>query len=140
MRVVDLGVPGRQIIVGRDPAAQHAHEDAYVAISDAFGAVRQLLEDYVREERGDIKLLAVPDHGRIGRLIAEKNCGFVLTAVGAEIYFHRNSVPNGGFDKLAVGDEVCFVAQHSERSQGPQASTMVPLGKHHLPPAAAVRS
>jgi ribosomal subunit interface protein len=137
---VEIGVPGRDIVVGRDPAAQHAHEDAYVAVRDAFDAVRRALEDYVREARGDTKLHAVPDHGRIVRLFADKGCGFILTADGAETYFHRNSVANGSFDKLAVGDEVRFVAQHSESAQGPQASTVVPLGKHHLPPSDPVRS
>lgn len=137
---VDLGVPGREIVVGRDPAPHHAHEDAHVAVRDAFDAVRRLLEDHVREQRGDVKLHAVPDHGRIARLLAEKDCGFVLTADGAEIYFHRNSVANGGFEKLVVGDEVRFVAQHSESAQGLQASTVVPLGKHHLPPADTTRS
>jgi len=49
-------------------------------------------------------------------------------------------VANSGFDKLAVGDEVRFVAQHSESAVGPQASTVVPVGKHHLPPIEAVRA
>ena len=136
---VDLKVPGREIIVGRDPAAHHAHEDVYVAIRDAFDTTRRLLEDHVREARGDVKLHAVPDHGRIARLLPEQNCGFILSTDDAEIYFHRNSVTNGGFDKLAVGDEVRFVAQHAESAEGPQASTVVPLGKHHLPPTEAVR-
>jgi ribosomal subunit interface protein len=137
---VDLKIPGREIVVGRDPAAHHAHEDVYVAIRDAFDATRRLLEDHVRGRRGQVKLHAVPDHGRIARLLPEQNCGFILSADGNEIYFHRNSVTNGGFDKLAVGDEVRFVAQHSESAQGPQASTVVPLGKHHLPPTEAVRA
>jgi cold shock CspA family protein len=81
----------------------------------------------------------VPDHGRVARLLAEQDCGFILSADGAEIYFHRNSVANGGFDKLAVGDEVRFVAQDSESAQGPQASSVVPIGKHHLSPIDAIR-
>ena len=137
---VDLKVPGRNIVVGRDPAAHHAHEDVYVAIRDSFDTTRRLLEDYVREARGDVKLHAVPDHGRVARLLPEQNCGFILGADGNEIYFHRNSVANGGFDKLALGDEVRFVAQRAESAEGPQASTVVPLGKHHLPPTEAVRA
>ncbi|HYZ41548.1 MAG TPA: cold shock domain-containing protein [Stellaceae bacterium] len=82
----------------------------------------------------------MPDHGRIARLVPEKDCGFIVTVDGQELYFHRNSVANGGFDKLAVGDEVRFVAQHSESPEGPQASTVVPLDKHHLPPVDAVRT
>jgi len=137
---IDLKVPGREITVGRDPAAHKAHEDIYVAIRDAFDAARRLLEDHVREARGDVKMHSVPDHGRIARLLPEQNCGFILSADGNEIYFHRNSVTNGGFGKLAVGDEVRFVAQHSESADGPQASTVVPLGKHHLPPAEALQA
>ncbi len=136
---VDLTVPGREIVVGRDPAAQRAHEDAHVAVRDSFDAARRLLEDYVRERRGDVKLHAVPDHGRVARLIAEQDYGFITTPDGSEIYFHRNSVANGGFDKLEVGDEVRFVVQEGESPRGPQASTVVPLGKHHLPPTEAVR-
>jgi ribosomal subunit interface protein len=137
---VDLKVPGEEIVVGRDPAAHHAHEDVYVAIRDAFGATRRLLEDHVRRGRGDVKLHAVPDHGRIARLLPEQDCGFILSAEGEEIHFHRNSVVDGGFAALAVGDEVRFVAQHSESAEGPQASTVVQVGKHHLPPTEAVRS
>ncbi len=136
---VDLKVPGDEIVVGRDPEAHHAHEDVYVAIRDAFDATRRLLEDYVRQGRGDVKLHAVPDHGRIARLLPDRDCGFIASADGDEIYFHRNSVTNGAFDKLAIGDEVRFVAQPSESAEGPQASTVVPLGKHHLPPAQTVR-
>ena len=137
---VDLKIPGREIAVGRDPAAHHSHEDVYVAIRDAFDAARRVLEDHVRERRGEVKVHAVPDHGRIARLLPEQNGGFILSADGNEIYFHRNSVANSGFDKLAVGDEVRFVAQHSESAAGSQASTVVALGKHHLPPTAAVRA
>jgi len=137
---VDLKIPGREIAVGRDPAAHHSHEDVYVAIRDAFDAARRALEDHVRERRGEVKLHAVPEHGRIARLLPERDGGFILTSDGNEIYFHRNSVANSGFDKLAVGDEVRFVAQHSESAAGPQASTVIPLGKHHLPPIEAVRA
>jgi cold shock CspA family protein len=134
---VDLKLPGHDIVVGRDPEAHHAHEDVYVAIRDTFDAVRRLLEDRVRKDRGDVKLHAVPDHGRIGRLLLDY--GFIRGADGTEIYFHRNSVVGGGFDKLDIGDEVRFVAQLSESTQGPQASTVTPLGKHHLPPADPIR-
>jgi cold shock CspA family protein/ribosome-associated translation inhibitor RaiA len=136
---VDLNVPGREIVVGRDPI-DHAHEDAYVATRNTFDAVRRQLEDYVRERRSEVKLHAVPDHGRVARLIAEQDYGFIATADGSEIYFHRNSVANGEFDKLAVGHAVRFVVDETESAKGPQASTVVPLGKHQLPPTAAVRS
>jgi ribosomal subunit interface protein len=49
---VDLTVPGREIVVGRDSGANHAHEDAHVAVRDAFDAARRLLEDHARSHSG----------------------------------------------------------------------------------------
>ena len=56
---LDLNVPGKEIVVGRDPEAHRKHEDAHVAVRDAFDAVRRLLEDYARERRGDVELHAL---------------------------------------------------------------------------------
>jgi len=137
---IDLSVPGREIFVGRNTKAQHAHQDIHAAIRDAFDAARCQLEDYARDRRGEVKVHAVPDQGRIVRFLPEQDCGFILSTDGREIYFHRNSVAGDVFDKLRVGAEVRFVAQEAESAKGPQASTVVPLGKHHLPPAETVRA
>lgn len=48
---IELIVPGRDIVVDRDPSQHHAHEDIYVAIRDAFNAARRQLEDHVRLSR-----------------------------------------------------------------------------------------
>jgi ribosome-associated translation inhibitor RaiA len=45
--LIDLGVPGHRIIVGRSPDENAAHADAYVAVRDAFRAAQRQLEDYV---------------------------------------------------------------------------------------------
>ncbi len=136
---VDLNVPGREIVVGRERGLNHAHEDAHVAVRDAFDAVRRQLEDHIRGRRGAVKLHSVPDHGRIARLLWDRDGGFIVTGDGEEIYFHRNSVADNGFEQLTVGAEVRFVAQHSESAEGLQASTVVPLGKRHLPPTETTR-
>jgi cold shock CspA family protein len=47
---------------------------------------------------------------------------------------HRNSVVGGGFDKLKIGDEVRYVVHEGEGEKGAQASTVIPLGKHHPSP------
>ncbi len=52
---VDLALPGRSIVVRREPGAHHAHEDAHVAVRDAFDSARRQLEDYVRVTRGEVK-------------------------------------------------------------------------------------
>ena len=131
---VDLKVPGKEIVVKRDPPDHHAHEDIYVAVRDCFDAVRRQLEDYVRRRRGDTKAHEVPTHGKIASLIAESDYGFIDAADGTEVYFHRNAVSNGGFEKLAVGDEVRFTLHAEEGEKGPQASAVSRIGKHHLTP------
>ena len=131
---VDLKAPGKEIVVKRDPSEHHAHEDIYVSIRDCFDAVRRQLEDDARRQRGDVKAHESPRHGRIAKLVAEKEYGFSDASDGAQIYFHRNAVAHESFERLAVGDEVHFATHPGEGEKGPQASTVVPIGKHHLSP------
>lgn len=58
--VVDVRVPGKEIVVSRAPDDQQAHEDAYVAIRDAFDAARRQVQDYVRIRRGKVKTHSPP--------------------------------------------------------------------------------
>lgn len=46
-------IPGRTLSVTQDNGANH--EDFYVALRDAFDALRRQLEDCARVERGDVK-------------------------------------------------------------------------------------
>jgi cold shock CspA family protein len=124
---IELGVPGREIVIGRAPTEHHAHEDVYVALRDAFGAAKRQLEDHVRRERGDTKRHEAAAEGRVARLFPERGFGFLTTADGREIYFHRNSVVDGSFDRLVSGTPVRFVEELGEK--GPQASTVRPHGK-----------
>lgn len=53
---IDMEVPDSRIIVTRAPDQDHAHEDIYVAVRDAFDAARRQLQDYVNRRRGKVKL------------------------------------------------------------------------------------
>jgi len=57
---IDLVVPGGEIVVNRDQHLDHAHEDVFVALRDAFAADRRRLEDHVRRMRGEEKRHALP--------------------------------------------------------------------------------
>ncbi len=129
---IDLTVPGKEIVVKRSPDDEHAHEDAFVALRDAFDSVRRQLEDYVRIRRGKVKTHEVPAHGRVIRLAPEQNYGRLETPDGREIYFHRNSLIDAEFDDLAIGTELRFVEEAGEK--GPQASSAFVIGKHHPVP------
>ncbi len=41
---IDITVPHEEIVVSREPEANHAHEDPYVALRDASQAARRQLE------------------------------------------------------------------------------------------------
>jgi len=127
---VDITVPGGEIFASRGTDKNHAHEDVYVAIRDAFNAAKRQLEDYAREIRRDIKSHAPPPHGTVLRLFPDEDYGIIASADNREIYFHRHSVLNDDFDNLHVGAEVRFDEEKGE--EGPQASTVVLLGKHHI--------
>lgn len=52
---IEIEVPDHQIVVTRDPDQNHAHEDIYVTVRDAFDAARRQLQDYVSQRRGKVK-------------------------------------------------------------------------------------
>lgn len=124
---IDIKVPGKEIVVKRNPAEHSAHEDVYVAIRDAFDAARRQLAEFTRERRGDVKAHDVPRHARVIRKFPAQGYGFIETPDRREIYFHRNALLNGDFDKLAEGTEVYFIEEQGEK--GPQAK-QVTIGKH----------
>ncbi len=47
---IDLHVPGDEIVVNRD-----AHEDAYVALREAFDVAKHLIMQRAEKVRGDVK-------------------------------------------------------------------------------------
>lgn len=127
---IDLTVPTGELVVNRAPKAHQAHEDAYVAIRDAFDAMRRKLQDFSRKQRGDVKAHNSPSHGTISELEPYQDYGRILTSEGRDVYFNRNSVIDGEFASLEVGAEVRFDEESGD--EGPQASTVHLVGKHHI--------
>lgn len=127
---IDLTVPGSELVVSREPEKHQAHEDVYVAIRDAFKAAARQLKAHASRKRKEVKTHEVPPHGRVSELNTEQGFGKIESSDGREIYFHRNSVLNGDFEKLEVGSEVRFA--ESQGNEGPQASTVKLVGKHHI--------
>jgi cold shock CspA family protein/ribosome-associated translation inhibitor RaiA len=132
---IDLTAPGHVVVAGRSPAQHHAHEDVYVAIRDAFAAARRQLQDHARRDRRDTKHHEEPGAGRVARLFRDDGYGFIETSDGREVYFHRNSVVDGGFDALAAGAEVRFTEELGEK--GPQATVVHPGRRGRVPKRSA---
>lgn len=122
---IDLGVPGHEIVVNRDH-----HEDAYIALRDAFDAAKRQLEDYAHRLRREIKS-HVPEYiGHVARLNQKDGFGFIIDQGGTEYYFNRDNLVSPKFEHLKVGDEVKFIEETS--SEMPQAKR-VSIGHHQLP-------
>jgi ribosomal subunit interface protein len=59
---IDMTVPDGELLVNHGHHHKdHSHEDIYVAIRDAFDAMKRQLEDYARKRRGDVKQHDTPD-------------------------------------------------------------------------------
>jgi len=58
--------------------------------------------------------------GAIGRLITDQGFGFIRTAEGEDLFFHRNQIEGVDFNSLREGQQVEF-----EVSQGPDGSCAV---------------
>jgi cold shock CspA family protein/ribosome-associated translation inhibitor RaiA len=136
---VDLTVPGGEVVVKRQAnfrllpgrfesrptkrlEVKAPHKDLRQAINDAFDAMQRRLQDFSRRRRREVKSHQAPPHARVTRLFPEKGYGFLETADGREIYFHRNSVLNNAFDRLAIGSTASFTEEKGDH--GPQASTV----------------
>lgn len=127
---IDITVPGRELVVSRESGMNQSHADAYVAIRDAFDAMRRVLDEDVHRRKGEIKHHEAPPHGRIIELSPHEGYGRIAASDGREIYFHRNSVINANFDSLEVGAEVRFAEEQGD--EGPQATSVSVVGKHHV--------
>lgn len=127
---LDITLPGGEIAVTRDQHNNHAHEDAHVALRDAFLAAERQLEQRVQKRRGKVKEHEAPPHGRIRELYPMLDYGRIEASDGRDVYFHRNAVVDVDFDSLDIGMPVHFAEEHGD--QGVQASTVHVEGRHHI--------
>lgn len=120
---IDLAVPGHELVVSRDPTPkQEAHERLDVAIRDAFKTMRRQLKEHAEKQRGEVKSHEGPPLGRVARLFSDEGYGFIESPDGRDIYFHQNSVLNGGWPNIEVGSVVLYAEETGD--EGPQASTV----------------
>jgi cold shock CspA family protein/ribosome-associated translation inhibitor RaiA len=140
---IELGVPGKELVVTHEPTLKHEeqgewhkhlevegpHKDVYVAIRDAFKAMRRRLQDHVRCLRHDVKTHYPAPHAKVSKLFPKEGYGFIEMPDGREIYFHKNSVLNSSFEHLDIGDLVIFSEEAGDK--GPRATTIRLADKHH---------
>jgi ribosomal subunit interface protein len=128
---VDLSAPQAELVASRDVSANNAHEQIEVALRDAFDAIVRQLQKHKEKLRLDYHSPDRLPTGVVKEIFPYDDYGLIETSDGREIYFHRNSVVDGDFDRLGVGDELRFNEELG--AKGPQAST-VHFARHaHLP-------
>jgi len=126
---IDITLPGIEVVATRTPPAHAKSEKIELAVREAFDTARRRLEDAVRKQSGAVKAHEVPLHGRIARVFPQESYGFIETSDGRDIYFHKNSLPKGEFEALALGEQVRFVEEQG--ANGPQATAVNRVGAHH---------
>jgi len=121
---ITMSVPGRDLVVSGEPhkARERYHKpDLYTLVRDAFQAAERQLESYKGKLREDT---SKPNGSAIGGQITliepGADHGFLLNSIGSQLYFHRDSVTNGDFDKLRPGMLVHYVEEAGDA--GPVAT------------------
>jgi len=125
---IEMSVPGhKDIVVAHEPdhlQRKFQAPDLRNAINEAFRiAERRLskhkdkLTDHIAEQAHEA---ANEFRGQVAEMAPERDFGFLMTKEGGLLYFHRNSVLTGYFDRLRRGDDVSYVEDMGDT--GPIAS------------------
>lgn len=119
---VDITVPPRhEIVARREPGEGSVQDDLPLVIRDVFSDAERQLKSLNERQQGDEK--SHPQQATVGvidRLL--KDYGFIKNIDGRDVYFHKNSVLHGDFERLAVGTGVNYMEEMGEK--GLQASTV----------------
>lgn len=125
---IDLSAPQQELVSSRDASVKISHEQLHVAVRDAFSSLRRQLIKHKDKMRSDYHTPVVLPHGVVKSIYPFDDYGIIETKDAREIYFHRNSVVDGSFDRVSVGDILRFKEEAGEK--GPQASSVHVTGRH----------
>ncbi|MFW5729474.1 MAG: cold shock domain-containing protein, partial [Spirochaetota bacterium] len=121
---IDVTVPPRHEIVSKqEPGQGDMHEALSTVILNVFDGARRQLQE-LNERQGDhVKRDREPETNAIvNKVFHDEGYGFLKSLEGRDIYFHRNSVLNNDFDRLAKGTGVYYSEEMGEK--GLQASSL----------------
>jgi len=126
---IEISVPGhKDIVVAHEPdhlQRKYQAPELRNAVNEAFRIAERRLSKFKdkRADHGtaDMRHEAAQEfRGQIAELTPGEDFGFLMTKEGALLYFHRNSMLTGDFDRLHRGDEVSYVEAMGDN--GPTAS------------------
>lgn len=109
---IDVRFPGEELAISRDLGESEL--DAYATIDDAFDEAKRRLHDHAAIRRGEVKSHDDARRGWISKLFNYEGYGFIESDDGQEIYFHRNAVLRGAFERLKRGARVKFLEEDGD--------------------------
>jgi cold shock CspA family protein/ribosome-associated translation inhibitor RaiA len=126
---IEMSVPGhKDLVVAYEPERlqqKFQNPDLGNAISDAFEAAERQLVDFKRQREGGSTADGHDTPNQVAEMHPDEDYGFLLTKEGGLLYFHRNSLLSGDFDRLTQGDEVHYVEAAGDT--GPTAAKVRPV-------------
>lgn len=128
---VQLHLQGDGLVSARQRRYHHAHEDVFVAIRDAFDAVKLTLADYRWSLAEPHEPSAGTASAEVVGLFPRDGYGFAELQTGTHVYFHETSVVGAAFSSIQIGDRVGLVLAEDGRGDRPRASTVLIIGKPH---------
>lgn len=106
---IDVTVPPHhELVADEKPTKHEMHEPLTKVIGDAFRSMERQLTTLTDKQHHRIKTHEEGGHALISKLFAADGYGFITDMQGRDVYFHRDSLKNGDFDRLKVGTEVRF--------------------------------
>ncbi len=121
---INMGVPRGELMVNKEPhkpKERYANPDLYKAIRDAFDAAERQLVSYKQKLGGvEVKPHDALFHGQVSEVHPERDFGFLMTATGSQLYFHRNSIMDVQLEDMRPGTPVHYVEAMADN--GPHAS------------------
>ncbi|MBN1815870.1 MAG: HPF/RaiA family ribosome-associated protein [Sedimentisphaerales bacterium] len=131
---IDMTVPPKhELVVKQRPGRGDMHAPLEIVLKDIFSIAARTLRKLVDQQHGQTK--THPNHqvtALVDRLFPEKDFGFLRTVdTNDDIYFHKNSVRNGDFNRMRPGAGVRFHAELGDK--GLQATTVEILDRNPRP-------
>jgi ribosome-associated translation inhibitor RaiA/cold shock CspA family protein len=116
---IEISVPShKDIVVAHEPGhlqRRFQGPDLHNAINEAFRIAERRLSKYKGKltDHGAAQQHEAANEflGQVAELTPERDFGFLMTKEGGMLYFHRNSLLTGDFDKLKRGDAVTYVEE-----------------------------
>jgi len=116
---IEIALPGRKdIVVAHEPERlqrKFQRPDLHNAINEAFRIAERQLSEY--KERLSDRTAAMTHEaaneffGQVAELLPDRDHGFLMTKEGGLLYFHRNALLTGDFDRLKRGDALTYVEE-----------------------------